>query len=192
MSAMAQAALKTISAEDYFEREETAFEKSEYYHGEIFVMSGASVNHNLIVSNAIFSLYAKLSDAGCFVFPSDIKVELDPARHYAYPDISVVCGEIAYGAGRNDIITNPKVIIEVLSESTRDYDRGGKFAAYRELPSLTDYIMIEQYRVPVEHFARKSNRLWEMRIYRSPDDVLDIDSLGISLPIREIYKNIKL
>lgn len=189
---MAQAALKKISAEDYFEMEETAFEKSEYYHGEIFVMSGASVNHNLIVMNTGSALHVKLSDAGCLVFPSDIKVELDPGRHYAYPDISVVCGEIAYGAGRNDIITNPKVIVEILSESTRDYDRGGKFAAYRELPSLTDYILIEQYRVLIEHFSRKSSELWEMRIYRSQDDMLDIDSMGLSLPLRDIYKNIKL
>jgi len=188
---MAPPALKRISAEDYFEMEETGFEKSEYYHGEIFVMSGASVNHNLILTNVSSALHAKLSDAGCFVFPCGIKVELDPDQHYAYPDISVVCGEIAYGAGRNDIITNPKVIIEVLSESTRDYDRGGKFAAYRELPSLTDYILIDQYQILIEHFARKSNELWEMRIYRSQEDILDIDSLGISLPVSEIYKNIR-
>ncbi|MEE4359106.1 MAG: Uma2 family endonuclease [Desulfococcaceae bacterium] len=188
---MAEAALKHISAEEYFAMEETAFEKSEYYHGEIFAMSGASIHHNLIVANTIIAVGNALKDS-CFVFPSDIKVELDPGHHYAYPDISLVCGDIAFGQGRNDIITNPKVIIEVLSESTRNYDRGNKFAAYRQIQSLSDYILIDQYRVLAEHFTCKSRDNWELKICRSAKDILVLDSVGISLALKDVYKNIPL
>ncbi|MCP4113218.1 MAG: Uma2 family endonuclease [Desulfobacteraceae bacterium] len=114
---------KIITPEEYFQMEETAEYKNEYYHGEIFAMSSASVNHNLIVVNVIASLSNALKKSDCFIFPSALKVQVVKAEHYAYPDISVVCGDIGYGADRDDIITNPVVIVEVLSESTKDYDR---------------------------------------------------------------------
>ncbi|QTA79483.1 Putative restriction endonuclease type II, DUF820 [Desulfonema limicola] len=180
-----------ISSSEYFETEEQAEYKSEYYNGEIFAMTGASVNHNLICTNIIIALGTQLKEP-CLVFPSDIKVEIDPANHYVYPDISVVCGEIEYGAGRNDVITNPKVIFEILSRSTGNYDRGDKFVAYRSLVSLTDYILVNQYAVIIEHFTIKKPDLWELRVYRSFNDFMVIDSIDASIELKDIYKNIRI
>ena len=153
---MAAAQKKTnsvlISPEEYFKTEQYAEYKSEYYHGEIFAMAGTSVNHNLIAMNVVTSLNNLLRDSDCFVFSSDIKIQIEESKHYAYPDVSVVCGSIEYGANRNDIIKNPVIIIEVLSESTKDYDRGLKFQAYRKIKTLSEYILIDQYSYHVEYF----------------------------------------
>ncbi|MDM8535874.1 Uma2 family endonuclease [Desulfobacterales bacterium HSG17] len=191
---MVQVQHKDISSLEYFEMEKSVEYKSEYYHGEIFAMTGASVNHNLINANIIVAIGSQLKEP-CLVFPSDIKVEIDPAHHYVYPDVSVVCGDIEYGAGRNDIITNPKIIIEILSESIGyhdrgNYDRGDKFLAYRGLSSLTDYILVNQYSVMVEHFIMKKPDLWEMRVYRNLNDMLNIDSIDVSIAVKDIYKNV--
>ena len=164
---------KIVRPEEYLRMEEAAEHKSEYYHGEIFAMSGASVSHNLIVMNVGASLHHSLRDSDCFVFPSDMKLELERAEHYAYPDLSVVCGKIEYAADRDDIISNPVVIVEVLSESTKDYDRGTKFRAYRRIPSLRDSVLIDQYDYGVEYFFKNEaglvSGLWKnSEIRRSP------------------------
>ncbi len=182
---------KIITPEEYFQMEETAKYKSEYYYGEIFAMSGASVSHNLIVSDVITSLNIALRKTHCLVFPSDIKVELDRAEHYAYPDVSVVCGDISYGADRNDIITNPIVIIEVLSESTKDYDRGTKFQAYRKISSLRDYILIDQYTRHVEYFFKNKSGQWTLEEFQDANDSFTIRSIKVELSLDNIYYRVK-
>jgi len=181
---------KGIPPHEYLKNEKQAECKSEYYHGEIFAMTGASVNHNLISTNIIAMLVNSLKKP-CLVFPGDIKVEIDEAHHYVYPDVSVVCDDIQYGAGRNDVILNPIVIFEILSESTKDYDRGTKFAAYRRLDSLVNYIIIDQYDIQVENFTRKGNALWELMLYHNIDDRLVIPSIDVALELKAIYKNIR-
>jgi Uma2 family endonuclease len=183
---------KIITPEEYFETEARAEYKSEYYYGEIFAMSGASVKHNLIVSNLITALNNALRKTDCFVFPSDIKVELEKAGHYAYPDVSVVCGDIEYADDRDDIITNPVVIIEVLSESTKDYDRGTKFQAYRKIPSLRDYILIDQYTCHAEHFFKNESGFWTLEEFQDINDALSVRSVNAKLPLKDIYYRIKL
>ncbi len=128
----------------------------------------------------------------CLVFPGAIKVAIDEACHYVYPDVSVVCEEIEYGAGRDDVILNPIVIFEILSESTKDYDRGSKFAAYRRLNSLVNYIIIDQYSIQAENFTKKGNDLWELTLYHSLEDRLVIPSIDMSLELKAIYRNIGL
>ncbi len=180
-----------ITAEEYFAIEEAAEYKSEYYHGEMFAMSGALVNHNLIVGNAFAGLYNLLRNSDCFVFPSDIRVELDKARHYAYPDVSVVCGDIRCADGRKDTIVNPVVIIEVLSESTQEYDRGLKFKAYQNIPSLKEYILIDQYSCRVEHFFKYADGLWIFEKYDKSEDTVKLRSVDAELSLNEIYHRVK-
>ncbi|MCP4348323.1 MAG: Uma2 family endonuclease [Desulfobacterales bacterium] len=182
---------KIIAPEEYFQMEEVSEYKSEYYHGETFAMSGASVNHNLIISDVITSLNTALRKTNCLVFPSDIKVELDRGEHYVYPDVSIVCGDIRYGADRKDIITNPVVIIEVLSESTKDYDRGTKFKAYRKISSLRDYILIDQYNHHVEYFFKNESGQWILEEFHDTNDSFIIRSVNVELSLDNIYYRVK-
>ncbi len=181
-----------ISVEKYFSMEEASEYKSEYYHGEIFAMTGASLNHNLIVSNLITALNNGLRESACFVFPGDMKIQVEEARHYTYPDVSVVCGDIEFAKGRNDTIVNPAVILEVLSATTQSYDRGDKFKAYRELGSLRDYILVDQYSHHVESFFRNESGRWELDEFDNINDSFKIRSVGVRLPLTDIYHRIQL
>ncbi|OQX09899.1 MAG: hypothetical protein BWK80_46365 [Desulfobacteraceae bacterium IS3] len=176
---------KFISHKDYLEMEEQAEYKSEYYHGEIFAMTGASHNHNLITGNVFASLRYLLRETG------DMKIQIDPARHYAYPDVSVVCGEIEFAENRNDIIANPVVIIEVLSESTRDYDRGSKFKAYRNIGTLRDYILIDQYACHIEHFFKNKSGIRESEEFDRLSDVFALSSVDATLSLEAVYYRVR-
>lgn len=189
---MAQPEKKIISPETYFEMEKTAEYKSEYYHGEIFAMTGATVRHNLIVMNISAKLYNQLQDSDCWVFPSDIKVQVDEAVHYAYPDVSIVCGDVEFVEGRNDVVTNPLVIFEVLSESTKDYDRGSKFLAYRNISSLRDYLVVDQFSFSVEHFSMSAPGQWVLTDCRGLEDAVSLGSVDARLTMKEIYHRIDL
>jgi len=188
---MEQVQIKYISPEDYFEIEEAAQYKSEYYHGEIFAMTGASVNHNLITSDTITALNSALRKTNCVVFPSDIKVQVDEATHYTYPDISVVCGDIEYAANRTDVISNPVVIIEILSKSTSDYDKGAKFTAYRNIDSLQDYILIDQYSYYVEYYHKLDKKEWNFKYFNKIDTSFIIESIKVELKLSDIYYHVK-
>jgi len=183
---------KKISLEEYFETEQRAEFKSEYYHGEIFAMTGASIAHNLIVSNIITALNNALSDSPCFVFPGDIKVQVDPALHYTYPDVSVVCSDIEFAENRKDTIVNPVVIFEVLSQPARDYDRGSKFKEYRKIKSLKDYVLVDQYSIFIEHFYKNESGFWILNEFEHVNDSLNICSLNIDICLSKIYNKINL
>ncbi len=186
---MAYAHPSEITAEAYLEGERTAEFKSEYRNGHVFAMTGASVPHNIISMNVANALYNAPADGDCLVFHGDLKVQIEEAAHYVYPDVSVVCGPIEYGMGRNDVIANPSLIVEVLSESTQDYDRGSKFAAYRNLPSLRDYLIVDQYRVLTEHFHRIREDDWNLNVRRHLSDNIQFDFREIHLELRKIYRN---
>ncbi len=181
----------TFTTEEYFEIEEAADCKSEYYHGQLFAMTGASHAHNVIAVNIAAALHAALQDRDCFVYAGDMKVQADPKLHYTYPDVSVVCGDIQFVEDRDDVIANPVVIVEVLSKSTMNYDRGAKFRAYRKIPSLRDYIVVDQYTYFVEHYAKKED-LWVLRDVSRMDEGLFIDSLEIELTMEQIYLRVDL
>lgn len=189
---MAHAKTSEITAEAYLEGEVTAEFKSEYRHGHVFAMTGASVPHNIISMNIATALYNALANEDCLVFHADVKVQIEEAAHYVYPDVSVVCGPIEYGMGREDVIANPSLVVEVLSQSTQDYDRGSKFAAYRNLPSLRDYLLVDQYRVLTEHFHRLQENDWSLKIRRHLSDSIHFGFQNISLDLGKIYRNTEL
>lgn len=183
-------ALKFISIEDYLSLEETAQEKHEYYRGEIFAMAGGTIAHNQIVSNMVSEVNFFLREKDCQVFPSDLKVHNEANSLFTYPDISIVCGEPQKWQGRNDTITNPVVIIEVLSESTQLYDRGQKFKLYRSIPSLKEYLLVSSLEYMVEHFTKQAEDAWNFRELSNPEDRLTIESIGFSCPLKELYRNV--
>ena len=181
----------TFTPEEYFEMEETADCKSEYYHGQLFAMTGASHAHNVIAANITAALHGALQGRQCFVYAGDMKVQADPNLHYTYPDVSVVCGDVQFFEGRDDVIANPVVIVEVLSKSTMNYDRGGKFRAYRRVPSLRDSIVVDQYAYFVEHYRKKED-LWVLRDVSRMNESLFIESLKVSISMEQIYLRIDL
>ena len=150
-------------------------------------MAGASREHNLIVGNLVTSLNLQLRDRDCQVYPSGMRVRVSPTGLYTYPDISVACGNPEFEDAQGDTLLNPRVLVEVLSDSTEAYDRGPKFEQYRQLASLRDYLLIAQDRVHVEHFELQSSGSWLLREYKAPTDVVQLASLDCRIPLSDIY-----
>lgn len=180
---------KGVSPEEYLEMERSARVRSEYYHGELFAMTGASFRHNVIAGNIFGNLRASLRSSDCFVFMSDMKVQAAPGLHYAYPDVAVVCGDIDFPGGRDDVIANPAVIVEVLSKSTRDYDRGSKFTGYRSISALRDFLAVDQFSAHVEHYSRAEDG-WRLRDHKGLDGDLLLTGLDLRLPLAVIYERV--
>lgn len=178
-----------FTPEQYLERERKAEHKSEYWNGEIVAMAGGSKQHSLINVNISGELRARLKDKPCLTYSSDLRVQVNPAR-YLYPDISVVCGETKYADEVGDMLTNSTVLVEVISPSTEDKDWGIKFAFYRQLPTLTDYVMASQDEPYLEHYARQEDRRWLLTDLRGPDAVLRLPSIGCELPLSEVYARV--
>ena len=187
---MLKANEKYIRIEEYFERENTAEYRSEYYCGNVFAMAGGTPNHNRITVNVASLFNAQFRGGPCEVFSTNLRVQVEKNIHYTYPDVVVVCGDVKLADGRSDTITNPTVIVEVLSESTRDYDRGSKFTAYRGIETLTDYILIDQDTVHIEYFSKEPDSIWRLREYFSPREFVEIKSAGAVLPIEAIYERV--
>ena len=181
-----------ISTDEYFAREETAEHRSEYYCGDVFAMAGGTPNHNRITVNLASLLNSQFRDRPCEAFSSDLRVQVARDVHYTYPDVAVVCGELILAEGRTDTITNPVVIMEVLSESTRDYDRGTKFTAYRSIETLTDYILIDQDTVHIEYFSKELDGTWRLREFFNTEEVMEIKSIEAALPAKAIYERVAL
>jgi len=180
-----------LTPQEYLARERRAETKSEYLRGEVFAMSGASREHNLIASNVAAELRQQLRDRDCEVYPSDMRVKVSPTGLYTYPDVTVVCGEPEFEDAAVDTLLNPKVVVEVISPSTADYDRGGKFTHYRRLASLREYVLISQDRPLVEHYVRQGPDQWLLTENRSLDETLVLPSIECRLPLAEIYLKVR-
>jgi Uma2 family endonuclease len=183
---------KYYSQEEYLDIERRALHKSEYYQGEIFAMAGASLNHNRIVSNTIFAIRDSLRKKGktCEVFPSNLRIHIPQNTLYTYPDVSVICGEPQFTDDHFDVVTNPTVLVEVRSKSTKDYDRSEKFRLYRDIETLQSYVLISSDSLLVEVFTKKQNNLWELRIYDKIEENMNIAVLEAEIPIQELYLNV--
>ena len=177
--------------EQYLEMEREAGYKSEYLFSKIFAMAGASEAHNLIVTNVLSEFSGQLKGRPCRTYPSAMKVEIGPSGLFAYPDASVVCGPPRFHDANRDMLQNPTLIVEVLSASTEAYDRGAKFAQYRRLDSLTDYLMISPNEFRVEHFVRQSDNQWLLSEVTSEEQSVVIMSIGCELPISEVYDRVE-
>jgi Uma2 family endonuclease len=180
-----------VSVEEYLEREEQSLEKHEYYQGEIFLLAGGTVNHNRIAQGLGSFLNQALRKKNCEAFIGDLRVLIEAHGLYTYPDVMLVCGGIRYAQGREDTIINPVLIAEVLSKSTRDYDRGQKFEFYRAIPSFRDYLLVNQDRVHVEHYAKQPSGSWILREYANLDASVELSSLALALPLSQIYERVE-
>lgn len=179
-------ALPKLTPQAYLEFERQSETKNEYLAGEIFAMSGGSPTHNLIGGNIIRELGTQLKKRPCRVYPSDQRVEVQDG--YVYPDVSIVCGEPNFTD--EDNLTNPTVLVEVLSPSTEDYDAGGKFARYRLLPSLREYLMVAQDRHHLIHYARQADNRWLLTETTDAAATLELESIGCSLALAEVYDKV--
>jgi Uma2 family endonuclease len=180
-----------ISAEEYLKAERTASEKHEYYNGEIFAMSCASLNHNAIQMNVAEQLKSKLRGKSCKPFGSDLRIHIPKNSLFTYPDFSIICVDIILTEKDNpDTATNPTVIIEILSKSTKDYDRGSKFKLYREIESLKEYILIDSLSVSVEIFSKNENKNWELHEHKFLTETLFSKILNLSITLTDIYEGI--
>ena len=179
-----------ISPEEYLALERQSEIKSEYFGGEIFAMAGASREHNIISTNIVRVLGNQLLEKPCNIFLSDMKVKMKEIKKYTYPDIVVVCGNEEYDDEYNDILLNPIVIIEILSDSTEAYDRGDKFAHYQFLSTFSEYILVSQYFPKIEKFLRQNNDTWIYSKCEKPEDIVRIESLKCKLQLAEVYRKV--
>ncbi len=181
-----------MSIEEYLKMENASDEKHEYYKGEIFSMSGAKVPHNAISGILFASLFNKLKGKKCKPYNSDQRIHIQSNTLFTYPDISIICGEVITLNNDEYNVLNPSVIIEVLSKSTKNYDRGEKFKLYRDLPTLREYILADSEAVHLEVFRLNEMKHWELEEYNSMDDFLHVKAIEEKIPLAEIYEGVNV
>ena len=184
---MSTAEKRSMTAAEYLAAERVATEKSEYCRGEVFAMAGASRRHNRISANVVIALGRQLADQPCEVFSSDMRISIRAAELYTYPDISVACPPVEMQDEHDDTLLNPRLIVEVLSPSTASYDRGDKFAMYRRISSLVDYLLIAQDRRAAEHYHRQEDGRWLRTEYADEPFEIELPSIDCRLSAEEIY-----
>jgi Uma2 family endonuclease len=181
-----------LTPEQYLAIEREAEFRSEYVDGGMFAMSGGTLNHARIVSNTLFQLMSQLRGTKCEAVVHDLRLHSAAHRVFTYPDIVVICGEPAFLDQQRDTIVDATVIVEVLSPSTKSYDRGDKFAFYRSLPSFADYLLLGQDAVRAEHHARQADGSWLLREFSSPAAQIELTSIGCSLNLGSLYDTVDL
>ncbi len=177
-----------ISPEEYFEFEKTSEGRHEYRDGEMFAMSGGTFPHVLITTNLGREIGNRLKDE-CSVVTSDARVHIAESGLWTYPDGIIICGPPESSKPGFSLL-NPKVIFEVLSKSTERYDRGAKFENYRKIASLEEYILVSQWDYAIDQFRRNAAGRWELTEIRGQDNVLEIPSVQITIPLKQIYKGV--
>jgi len=187
---MASHPITKVTAEEYLALDRAAEFPSELLDGEMVAMPGGSKRPSSLKVNLAGEVRAALRGTSCRAYNSDLRVRVSP-RTYTYPDLSIACEGPMPGDDREDILLNPTVIFEVLSPTTEYDDRGIKFRHYREIESLTDYILVDQDQIRIEQFTRGDANTWTFRDYQRPEDVLRIASIGISLPLASIYEGVE-
>ena len=181
-----------ISPEEYLVLERKAEYKSEYLNGEIFAMTGASRKHNLITINISSSLNQQLKGNSSEVYGGDMRVKVTATGLYTYPDVVVVCGEPEFEDDYVDTLLNPTLLVEVLSRSTERYDRIAKSSYYRSLDSLAEHLLVAQDEYLIEQYVRKANDQWQLIDYRSLESVVELQSIGCSLALRDVYDKVPI
>ncbi len=176
--------------DDYFAIEEMSEIRHEYFDGEIFAMVGASLKHNRIAGNLLAALKVDSRRTDCDAFISDMRV-CTPSGLYTYPDIAVVCGGAKLSADQIKALTNPTVIVEVLSESTKRYDRGQNFELYRSIETLREYVLVEQTRIFVERHEKIHLGDWARKEHTDADATLELSSIDFRIRLSEIYYRVE-
>jgi Uma2 family endonuclease len=187
---MAMAAPRRFSVQEYLHAERQAETKSEYVNGEIFAMAGTTLSHARITTALIVELRNELGDGPCEVLVSDIRIRVEASNLYTYPDASIVCGEPDMDPQDECAITNPAVLFEVLSKSTEAWDRGGKFAHYRLLTSLREYVLISQTEPRIERYERRGEE-WVLTEFVGLDAVFALATLDVKVPLATVYARVE-
>ncbi|WP_437732453.1 Uma2 family endonuclease [Sorangium sp. So ce1335] len=189
---MGQPARRTgLSPAEYLAFERASEQKHEYANGEIFAMSGCSREHSLLAGNIQRELGNALLERACEVHTSDMRVKIASTGRYVYPDASVVCGEPVFEDAEVDTLMNPSVVVEVLSETSEAYDRGDKFAQYRSVPSIVEYVLVSQKEARIEHFQRQPDGRWLLSIL-GPGTQLELESIGVVIDVDRVYRKVPL
>jgi len=181
-----------VSIEEYLEMEQSSIEKHEYYKGEIFAMSGAKMSHNTISKNLLGTLFTKLKGKKCQPYGSDVRIHIESNTLFAYPDISIICDEVITRNNDDFNVLNPVVIIEILSQSTKNYDRGEKFKLYRDIPTLKEYILIDSESIHIETFRLNEKNHWELEEYNFVTEELYVKAINEKILIADIYEGVKI
>ncbi|MCY2992334.1 MAG: Uma2 family endonuclease [Planctomycetota bacterium] len=182
---------RQLTPQEYLAIERRAEYKSEYFRGETFAMSGASLRHNRIATNVAGELHQLVKTRGCQVFQSDMRVKVSASGLYTYPDVVVVCGEPQLEDDEQDTLLNPVALIEVLSPPTEGYDRGVKFRHYRHIHSLMEYMLISQAECHVERFSRQPDDTWVLWETNDPQATLALPAIGCELRLADIYEKVE-
>lgn len=192
MARMTQVAVEPkVSEDEYIAFERASETKHELINGVIVAMAGGSQAHNAIALNVGGALRAMLKGRPCIAYSSDQRVHCEATGLYTYPDVVVACPPLRSHPKHRDTLVNPQIIVEVLSDSTELYDRGAKFAHYRAIPSLMEYVLVSQHENKVEHYRRIENSQWVLSVHEG-DASVAFPTLGLVLPLSEIYDKIDL
>lgn len=186
-----KSAIKYTSPQEYLALERDSKEKHEYFEGKVLAMAGASLAHNRIVGNLMREIGVLLKDRPCEILPSDIRIAVPSKTSYMYPDAVIVCGLPEMEDDTFDTLKNPVVIFEILSPSTEDHDRGKKFFFYRQIPSFSEYILVDTTRRFVELSRRQEDGSWVFGVMSDPEGNVPIAAIQSRIPMDEIYRNVQ-
>jgi Uma2 family endonuclease len=189
---MSARAVPRLTPEEFLAAERAAEFRSEYVNGEVFAMSGGTDVHCMLATSMTHILMGSLEDGPCNVFGGNLMVEIAAGLAYCFPDVMAVCGAREHSQGRKDIITNPVLIVEVLSPSTESWDRGGKFDLYRMIDTLKEYVLISQEKMSVEWFTKRDNGEWTFRVAKGPEAMARLESVNVDVPLARLYKKVEL
>ncbi|MCL1494248.1 MAG: Uma2 family endonuclease [Pseudanabaena sp. Salubria-1] len=187
---MVLAATKRYTVDEYLELEEKAEFKSEFDNGDIIPIAGATANHNILTAKFLARILLALEDLDYAVFMNDMRLWMPDQERYTYPDVMVVKGQPIFTDEKQTGITNPCLIVEVLSNSTGEYDRENKFKLYRSIPSFQEYILVEQTSYGVEQYAKQANGKWLLADYVGEDAVLKLESVDFEISLMDLYKRV--
>ncbi len=181
-----------VSPEAYLQMERASEHKHEYYEGEVFAMSGASIPHNDIAYNTNGIVIPFLKGKNCKIYGSYLRIHIPVNTLYTYPDFSIVCGKPETTDLFADNVTNPSVIIEILSKSTKGYDKGAKFSLYRSIKTLKEYITIDSTRISVELYFKQEDGKWLLSEFKQLSDSFVITTIGLTLQLKDVYEDVRI
>ena len=183
--------VKRLTEIEYLDLERSLESKNEFFGGEIFAMSGGTPLHSQIATNLAREFGNKLKGRDCIPYNSDLRLKVEPTGLLTYPDLSVVCGPLQFAPGTDDTVVNPRLIIEVLSDSTEAYDRGKKFENYRQIPSLNEYLLVSQKEPRIEQFVRQETEQWLLREAAGLEVTLALPTLEITISLAEVFAGVE-
>lgn len=176
-----------VSPFQYLEEERRASLKRDYLNGQVIAMAGGSYNHNMIQRNVTRRLATALENRKCVDFTSDMKIRIDKANQFRYPDASALCGPIDFYDDSRDAVCNPQLIVEVLSPSTEQSDRTDKFATYRLIESFSEYLLLSQSEMQAEVWSKKENGEWVAIAFQKPGDIIELESIAVKILLGDLY-----